>query len=223
MAKDNSNNGGKSKVKFLYAEFEGSDASIETLAQTFAKALQPPARVIMRTLPPPAAGDAPAKDGKDAEAGLFTEVDGQIIEEADVAEDGGAPSVDRTPKKPRSPRKRPSYEIVKDLDLRPLGKQTLREFFLEKKPSDQQEQVTAIVYYLNRVLERSNVNANDIFSGFKEVGEPSPTDIVVIARNVETRKGWLDPADSNNIRITVAGQNFVEHDLPHDKAPQPAK
>lgn len=227
MAKHETNSG-KSKVKLLYAEFEGSDSAIETLAQTFAKALQPPTRVITRTLPPPGASSPQPNAGTAADdqtdPNLFTGVDGQVVDSDAVADENVVTEdADRTTKRTRGERKPISYAFVRDLNLRPEGKQTLRDFFAAKAPHKQQEQITVILYYLTKILGLSGVNANHIFTGFKDVGKRPPGDILGVARNTASRRGWVDSSDSDNLRLTPHGENHVDHDLPQAGTAQPAQ
>jgi hypothetical protein len=121
-------------------------------------------------------------------------------------------------KKPARTRKAPSYSFVKDLDLHPSGKPSFKEFFGEKAPPDQQTQFAVIVYYLTQVLELTNVGVNHLFSCLSEVNENVPTDIAQIARNTSKRKGWIDTADSTNLKLTTKGLNYVKLELPQPKA-----
>jgi hypothetical protein len=36
-------------------------------------------------------------------------------------------------------------------------------------------------------------------------------------RVTATRQGWLDTGDSEDIKITVSGEDFVDHELPAQK------
>ena len=212
MAKDP----GKARVRIFYADVEAGDEATErvlhSLATAFARAMQPPQRQVVRALPQAVAGTGtkqPIEQGN-----LFDDA-GQPAEDAEEADFiDEAPLEERTQKKPSGKRKPPTYTIVKDLNLQPEGKSSLREFFAEKRPGDQQEQFAVILYYLCNVIEVSNIGANHIFTGFKDVGVRSPLDILSLARKVAHRKGWVDSSDSDNLQMPVRGQNFVEQDLP---------
>src|SRR5262249_52451568 len=110
--------------------------------------------------------------------------------------------------------KAPSYSMVKELDMRPVDKQSLKEFYAEKAPDDQQAQFVVIVYYLTRILGLTGIGTNHIYTALKEVNVKVPANIAQIARNAASRKGWLDTADSEDLKVTTMGENFVEHDLP---------
>jgi hypothetical protein len=211
MAKDS----GKSRVRIFYADVEAGDESTErvlhSLATAFARAMQPPQRQVVRALP--ATSEKGTKSHSE-QGSLFDDAGqpAEEIEEVDVIDE--APLEERAQKKPPAKRKAPTYAIVKDLNLKPEGKKSLREFFAEKQPRDQQEQFAVILYYFCNVIEVSNIGANHIFTGFKEVEMRSPLDILSLARKVAHRKGWVDSSNSDNLRMPVRGQNFVEQDLP---------
>jgi len=117
-------------------------------------------------------------------------------------------------RKPRQQRKPTSYSFVTDLNLRPDNETSLKDFFTQKSPGDQQEQVAVFVYYLARTLELTDIGANHLYTCFNEVGKKVPKNILMVVRNTAIRKGWIDASDSNNLRITTPGENFVGHDLP---------
>ena len=50
-----------------------------------------------------------------------------------------------------------NLSIVKDLNLKPSGKKSFKEFVEAKKPSSNQEKCVVSVYYLNRELKLPNI------------------------------------------------------------------
>jgi hypothetical protein len=109
---------------------------------------------------------------------------------------------------------RPSPSIVKDLDLRPEGRESFREFAGGKKPTTNLKKSTVAVYYLSQVLEIPRVNPNHVFTCFKDAKWRVPSDVHTTLQETASRHGWLDTSDMDNIRLTPAGGNMVEHDLP---------
>lgn len=208
----------KARVRVFFGEIEGDNETIRdglrSIAEAVNKTFQQETRVV-RVIT--AGGNLDQKQ-------LATELEQQIIE-AELAGDedsssAGEPSVERQRGKASRAKKSPSYSFVKDLNLRPEGKPSLRQFYGEKKPSDQQQLLTVIVYYLYRILEIENVSVNHVYTGLKElteVGVRVPNDIPQRLRDTSTRKGWLDTSDANALKTTVSGDNFVEHDLPKMK------
>ena len=61
------------------------------------------------------------------------------------------------------------------------------------------EQLAVFVYYLARVLNLTGITANHLYNCFNEVNKRVPKDIVASCRNTKARRGWLDPADADDI------------------------
>ena len=101
-----------------------------------------------------------------------------------------------------------------DLNLRPTGKKSLREFIGEKRPLSNEERFAVIIFYLKNTLEEKSIDRNHIYTAFKELGIKFPLDIDAALRMAVSRKGWIDNSDAGDLKMTVHGENFVEHDLP---------
>ncbi len=114
--------------------------------------------------------------------------------------------------KSKTKTERPS--IVKELNLHPKNKQPFKEFFEEKKPNVGAQTYAVCVYYLDKELGINNIDVNHVYTCLKAIGRKLPKDIGHAMALVASRKGFIDTSDSSNIRITIAGENLIEHDLP---------
>jgi hypothetical protein len=219
MAKDHrEQKPAKVRIFFGFAEVEGGDHTVQegvrSIAAAVVRAVQPnqfPARPV-KSLP----AAPPTGDGKAEEATLFDQeepVDGSLVEDVDPTV-GGATATNATERAPRPPKKAPTYTHVKDLNLRPADKQSLRDFFAEKKPGDLQEQATVFIFYLQKILGITGIGANHLYDCFQDVSKRVPKDILQVARNTSSRKGWIDTSDADNLRVLPKGENLVNHDLP---------
>jgi hypothetical protein len=95
------------------------------------------------------------------------------------------------------------------------GQPSLRDLFKQKAPTSNQEKTTLFVYFLNKCLGITDVTASHVISCFNEVGERKPLKIDQMFRDIRNRKGWLESGETlNSARITIAGENFIDHDLP---------
>ena len=57
-----------------------------------------------------------------------------------------------------------------------------------------------------------------IVSCYKEVKTRLPLNIVQLFRDVTSFKGWLEPGlETESVKITISGENLIEHDLPRKK------
>lgn len=227
MAKDNRDNKpSKVRIFFGFAEIEAGNSTIEdgvrSIAAAVVRSVNPtPTPRFVKALPSALATGISDGDGKVEEPTLFDQ-SGEVKEQQneagddlEVALDGHQPTGSKSERKePRAPKKAPSYAFVNDLNLRPAGKTPLKDFFAVKKPSDQQEQLAVFLHYLKRTLDLAPINVNHLYTCFREVEKKVPKDINTVARNTATRKGWVDASDQKNLRITVQGENYVDHQLP---------
>ena len=102
---------------------------------------------------------------------------------------------------------------IKELDLRPEGKESAREFAHKKGPTNQKQKCVVALYYLLLVLGLEKAGIDHVYTVFKGVGWPAPADLLNTLHQAGS-DGWLDTADSNDIKVTPIGENLVEHDLP---------
>lgn len=98
--------------------------------------------------------------------------------------------------------------------MRPKGKKSLKDFVSEKKPKTNEERFAVIIYYLEKTLQQRAIDRNYIYTCFKELGVKFPLQIDPVLRNAARRKGWITTSNSSDLKMTVGGENFVEHDLP---------
>jgi hypothetical protein len=105
------------------------------------------------------------------------------------------------------------------LDLKAKnGKPALRDFFKEKNPKNQQENLTVYAYYLKKHLNINDMQVGHVVSCAKEVKRPVPTNIPSLFKNIQHRKGWLHVGvGSESAQIAIPGENYVEYDLPRKK------
>ena len=91
---------------------------------------------------------------------------------------------------------------------------SLRDFYAQKGPKAFSEQNAVFVFYLNKIKELESVTPDSIYTCYKEVGVRVPGAFYQSLLDTSRIKGWIDTGDTNKIRITTVGENFVEHDLP---------
>lgn len=105
-------------------------------------------------------------------------------------------------------------QIVKDLNLRPNGKQSLQEFFTIKNPSNNIQSTAVMVYYLQQILECQEITVSHIFTCYRELGTKIPGNLDQNLRDCASSKyGYINFTDGK-CSISVQGLNLVEQDLP---------
>lgn len=104
--------------------------------------------------------------------------------------------------------------LVKELNLAPKGKQSLKEFVGEKLPKTNHERNVVSVYYLSHTIEVSPVSLDHVFTCYREVSWPLPASLENSLATTASKKRFLDTSDMANIRLTPPGINLAEHGLP---------
>jgi len=105
---------------------------------------------------------------------------------------------------------------VKDLNLYPKGKKSIKEFVDEKRPSSMEQKAVVAIYYLIGILEVSKVTIEHVYTVFKTVNWIMPANLKNALHRAGSM-GWLDTAESGDIKVTSSGENLVEHHLPTTK------
>lgn len=199
----------RGRIRVFFAEVEGDDETIQEGLQ----AINVAANKIFQSAPTKIVKILPASATPLDEDELFKELDSEIDSEGQ--EDNLIPpSVVANSKPKKSSYKPPVMAIVKDMNLRPEGELSFRDFYAQKKPNTQEQAVTVAVYYLKRVLELEKVTPEHIYTCFKDVGRRTPKNMPQTIRDNAKNKGWVDTSERGNIKITNHGENMVDHDLP---------
>jgi hypothetical protein len=97
---------------------------------------------------------------------------------------------------------------------------TLKSLFNEKFPNgskNNQEISTLFTYYVNKILSLEEVAPGHLVSCYNKLELKKPLNIPQLFRDITSLKGWVEPSKtSGSVKITIAGENFVEHDLPRE-------
>ena len=117
--------------------------------------------------------------------------------------------------------KRPSKKITKtpaivnSLNLRPSdGKLSLEDFYNTLKVGDNYfEKNLVFTYYLQKILETTNISDDHIYTCYKHMKAKVSNNLYQSIVDTKNRKGWIDSTNINDIKVTIAGENYVEHDM----------
>lgn len=104
-----------------------------------------------------------------------------------------------------------SYSLVPDLNLRPKDEKSLEEFFNEYSIANNFERNITILYYLRRVLKLEGIGINHIYTCYKKVGAKIPNIYQSLA-DTKNRKGWIDTTNMDDLKVTIQGENYIEHE-----------
>lgn len=145
--------------------------------------------------------------------------DAKGVDEArpDDSDEGVTATESAKPKRARKPAGKRTFVRVKDINFRPDGKISLRDFWAQKAPANNHEKNLVIVYYLEEFLEVTAIEVGHVLAGYDEAGVKSPAipdnSLMVTA----SQKRWLDTSDMKAIKTTHAGRNTVQYDMPLNK------
>lgn len=110
-----------------------------------------------------------------------------------------------------------SPSVIRELDLAPSGKTSLKDFVAAKQPKTQHDYNVASVYYFAEELGISAVTLNHVFTAYKDMRWREPASLANSLSLTSARKRFLDTSNLDDIRLTPAGRNHVQHDLPPKK------
>jgi hypothetical protein len=200
------------KIRFVYAEVEGSNQTLQNLLTTMVAAMsRGPVSATSRQIA--AATKPPADKETPKEPTLFSEVAPEghaadTVSQLDEAVNGNGTTKRARGEGPKTDRNA-GLTPVPELNLIPQGKQSLQDFVAAKKPTTAVQEVLVFVYYLAHTLSVAPITANHVLSCFKHIGTKVPVDLPQTIRNV-LAKAWLT-GDLTNLRISTEGENQVEH------------
>jgi hypothetical protein len=111
-----------------------------------------------------------------------------------------------------------SPSIVRDLNLKPKGKDSFDQFAAKKNPGSNQQKCVVAVYYLQHELGLSSITADHVYTCFKHMQWRVPSSLANTMAYVASVHGWLDTRNMADVKLTTIGENLVDHDLPKDGA-----
>jgi hypothetical protein len=118
------------------------------------------------------------------------------------------PTVNKKSKNGHS--KNPIY--LSDFDFRPSHKESLREFYTKYKASSNMENNLIFNYYLQEILALNDISINHIYSCYRHLGLKIPQFPQTLA-DTKARKGWIESANSSDLKVTREGINYLEHEM----------
>jgi hypothetical protein len=106
--------------------------------------------------------------------------------------------------------------LIKDLNLKPQGIQSLNEFYNLKAPKSNIESNVVFVYYLQRILYLTGITMDHIYTCYKWVGGKVPENLrqSIADTAAGSKYGLLDASNMQDIKLSMRGENTVETELP---------
>jgi hypothetical protein len=105
-----------------------------------------------------------------------------------------------------------TYSIDRNLNLIPKGKQSLNDFYNQYISKNHQDYILIFVYYLEKIANEKNISEDKIYTCYKNSSLPVPN-IKKVLSNIVTRKGWINSLTYSDLKVSVAGENHIEHKM----------
>lgn len=124
-----------------------------------------------------------------------------------------APSIKSTDVKKKANRgvskKTNNLKMLGDINLTGL-----KDFYDEKRPSNGFENNVVFIYFLQNSKHLEEITPSHIYTCYKTLGLRTPTAVKQSLLDTSHRRGWIDTTSLEDLKVTIAGENYVEHDMP---------
>jgi hypothetical protein len=119
-----------------------------------------------------------------------------------------------------SSKKTQELKLLKDLNLRPEGKLSLKDYAAQFRIESSEELYLVIVCYFKQILHEDLITLNHIFTALIELDKKVPThlkQVLINIKNSDASNHWLNLENLNNIHYSIRGMNHIKHDIKQDK------
>ena len=119
-----------------------------------------------------------------------------------------------TPKKSKTKGDLP--KIVAALDLSGAGQsERLQDFYAKYKPKSNFHNNLIFVYHLQQNLGLAGITVDHVFTCYRDILKlKAPEALWQSLRDTSRRQGWLEAISRKDIKLTMSGMNYLEHNMP---------
>lgn len=108
-----------------------------------------------------------------------------------------------------------TYNVAK-LGLDEDERQALRDFYVEKNPGAQHDQIAVLMYWFQSHTNRQQMSKDEIFTAFRTVEAKVPAKISSVLGNMTSQLQWATAEGSGNFKLTHVGEDHVKYSLPKE-------
>jgi len=101
-----------------------------------------------------------------------------------------------------------------DLGLEENQPQDLRDFYAEKSPKAQHDQIAVLMYWFQSNTARHQMSRDEIFTAFRTVDAKVPAKIGSVISNMTSKFQWATAEGSGMYKLTHVGEDHVKFNLP---------
>lgn len=128
-------------------------------------------------------------------------------------ESGTAASTSKI-RKPRRGATKKSFNIVRNLNFAPEGKQSLADFVSTKKPRTKHEMNLAACYYLKEMMEIEGITVGHVLAVYQACSWSASPQPDTSLRKTASQMGWIDTANGNDMKVAWSGENYIQTKMP---------
>jgi hypothetical protein len=122
-----------------------------------------------------------------------------------------------TKKKKGGSRGNPS--LITSMDLSGGGKvESLRDFYAKYKPTSNFHRNLVFIYYLTNNLGMTGVNVDHVYTCYRDIQGIKTPNVYQSILDTTRYHGWLDSSSTEDIKVTIKGMNYLEHDMPKSES-----
>jgi hypothetical protein len=99
-----------------------------------------------------------------------------------------------------------------DFNFKPTDNKSLKDFYNEYTVKTNYENNLVFAYYFQEILKIGEISINHIYSCYRQLSIKVPS-FPQTLKDTKTHKGWLDVSNTNDLKVTRTGINFIEHEL----------
>ncbi len=206
-SKGNSQPGERSKVRFVFVEFDGASGDLQQIAQTLANAVRQQPVVVNAPALPPAKPTASLPAGEGGNPGLF-DGDAEIEEEDRPDAPPRPPAAKRSAgvrKKLKTPSPVPGLEFAS-------GAKSLKDYMEEQSPRGNPKKYLAITQWLKEYRAVEEVGADYVYTCYRALGWTVPDDVLSVFRSLK-KQAWVEDGSGPGLyKINHIGEGQLKND-----------
>lgn len=135
----------------------------------------------------------------------------KLIEARDEPKKQAQKANNSTSKKAKSKSSK-GQTYLTDFDFNPANQKSLKDYFNEFAPKTNYDRNLIFVYYLQEILSTSNISTDHVYSCYRNLGLKIPSFPQTLI-DTNLHKGWLTTSDTNDIKVTRTGMNYILHEM----------
>lgn len=135
-------------------------------------------------------------------------------------DDGSGTPAEPKGKPPTKPKRtssaKPETFKTVELGLNANQRQAFKDFYAEKSPTGQSDQVLTVIYWLIKNTDKETLSKDEVFTGLRTVNEKAPKRLTSVLSNLALSSQITK--NGANSGLHHIGEDYVERDLPKKKA-----